>query len=80
MRLLFYGRLADAIGPELELEAPVGSSVAELRDRLATDYPHAEDVLRGKRTRACVGDTLVPDDYRLASGETLEFLPPLSGG
>ena len=80
MKVLFYGRLAETIGSELEMEAPPGRSVGELRERLIADHPQAEQPLRSKRARTCVGDQLVGDDYRLASGDKLEFLPPFSGG
>lgn len=80
MKVLFYGRLADAIEPELELDNSVGCSVADLRDRLIVDHPGAGQSLRDKRARACVGDTLVDDSYRLSAGDTVEFLPPVSGG
>jgi molybdopterin converting factor small subunit len=80
VRILFYGRLAEAIGPELEVNALPGCSVAELRNRLGAEYPQVEDVLRSKRARACVGDTLVRDDYQLATADVVEFLPPVSGG
>ncbi|HEX6604042.1 MAG TPA: MoaD/ThiS family protein [Sphingomicrobium sp.] len=80
MKILFYGRLAEAIGPELDVEGGAGCSVAELRDMLAAEHPGVEPVLRSKRARACVGDTLVNDDYRLDGADTLEFLPPVSGG
>jgi molybdopterin converting factor small subunit len=80
VKILFYGRLADAIGPELEIGAPAGTSVAELRRMLFDAHPQVADVLHNKRTRACVGDMLVREDFRLAAGDTLEFLPPVSGG
>ena len=80
MKVLFYGRLAEAIGTELEVGASPGSSVAEVRDRLAADHPDVERVLRDKRALTFVGDRLVRDDYRLVPGDTLEFLPPVSGG
>ena len=80
MRVLFHGRLAEAIGPELDVDGPSACSVAELRDRLVSEHPEIRDVLRGKRARACVGDKFVNDDYRLAPGDTIEFLPPVSGG
>lgn len=80
MKLLFYGRLAEAIGPELELDAQPGCSIADLRERIVAEHPHVEQALLSARARTCVGDTLVPDDYRLASAETVEFLPPVSGG
>lgn len=80
MKVLLYGRLAEAIGPELDVGAGAGCSVAELRDRIAEEHPEAGAVLGSIRARPCVGERLVGDDYRLASGETLEFLPPVSGG
>jgi molybdopterin converting factor small subunit len=80
VKVLFYGRLAEAIGPELQVGASPGCSVAELRDRLVTEHPEIGDVLRSRRARTCVGDRLVHDDYRLAASDTLEFLPPVSGG
>ena len=80
MKVLFHGRLAEAIGPELEVESAIGCSVAEMRDRLVAEHPHVEDVLRSKRALTCVGDALVHDNYRLVAGDTLEFLPPVSGG
>jgi len=80
LRILFYGRLGEAIGSELEFGAAPGCSVAELRDLLAAERPAIAEALRSKRARTCVGDTLVPDDYRLAAGDTVEFLPPVSGG
>jgi sulfur-carrier protein len=80
MKVLFYGRLAEAIGPELEVDASPGSSVADVRERLAAEHPNAAAVLRNKRALSFVGERLVRDDYRLAAGDTLEFLPPVSGG
>jgi sulfur-carrier protein len=80
MKILFYGRLVDAIGPELEIDAPHGCSVADLRQRLISGHPDAEDIFRNSRARACVGDVLVHDGYVLRSSDKVEFLPPVSGG
>lgn len=80
MKVLFYGRLAEAIGEELEVAASAGCSVAQLRDRLAADYPQAGEALRSRRALTCIGDRLVHDDHQLAAGDTVEFLPPVSGG
>jgi molybdopterin converting factor small subunit len=80
MKVRFYGRLAEAIGPELEVGAPPGCSVADLRDRLIAQRPDMEEVLRNRRAKACVADRLVPDDYPIGADETVEFLPPVSGG
>jgi molybdopterin synthase sulfur carrier subunit len=80
LKVLFYGRLAEAIGPELEIDAPPGCSVAELRDRLVAEHPEAEQPLRNRRARACVGDAMVHESYVLKAADRLEFLPPVSGG
>ena len=80
MRVLFYGRLSDTIGRELQIEAPGGCSIEQLRERLIAAHPEAEQPLRSRRTRACVGDGLVHDTYILRAADTVEFLPPVSGG
>jgi molybdopterin converting factor small subunit len=80
LKVHFYGRLAQAIGPALEIHVPAGSSVAELRERLAAEFPQAAETLNNTRARACVANAIVGDDHRIAAGEELEFLPPVSGG
>lgn len=80
MKVLFYGRLAETIGPDLEVDVPAGCSIAQLREELIAEHPEAEQSLRSKRARACVGDTLVHDDYVLQAVDRVEFLPPVSGG
>jgi molybdopterin converting factor small subunit len=80
MKIVFYGRLAELIGPEVQMTAAAQCSVAEMRERLAIEHPQSEAILRSKRARICVRDTLVHDDFILAGGETVEFLSPVSGG
>ena len=80
MKVLFYGRLAEMIASELEVNSPAGCSVSQLRERLAAEYPLAEQTLQSKRARTCVGDRLVNDDHVLSALDTVEFLPPVSGG
>lgn len=71
MRILFFGRLADRFGRTLELDAPEGCTIAELRRQLALDDPGC---------RACVGDTLVGEDFVPSASDEVEFWPPVSGG
>lgn len=80
MKVLFFGRLAEAIAPELEVEVSPGRSIAQLRQDLSTRYPHAATVLASQRSRACVGDALVGDEHVVRADDTIEFLPPVSGG
>lgn len=80
MKVKFYGRLAEAIGSELDFAAEPGCSVSELRDRIAAAHPESADHLCSAKARTCVAGVMVREDYRLGAGETAEFLPPLSGG
>ena len=80
MKILLHGRLAEAIGPAIDLDAAPGCSVAELRERLIAEHPEAEQPLRSRRARTCVGDAMVHDNYVLQASDTIEFLPPVSGG
>ena len=80
MKVLFYGRLAEAIGPELEMGATRGCSVASVRDSLIASHPEIESMLRKRRALTFIGGQLVRDDHLLTGDDTLEFLPPVSGG
>lgn len=80
VKILFYGRLAEAIAPAIELGGSLECTVAQLRERLALDHPEAAETLAGKRSRACVGNTLVREDHVIRCGDQIEFLPPVSGG
>jgi len=80
VNVLFYGRLAEMIGPELEIEVPSGCSIVQLRDRLIADHPQAARALGSERARACVGDAFVDGQYILQPSDRVEFLPPVSGG
>jgi molybdopterin converting factor small subunit len=80
MKIILHGRLADAIGPQVDLQAEPGSSVAEVRRLLAAEHPVVAATLASSRSVACVGGALVRDDHLIAPGDRVEFLPPVSGG
>ena len=80
MKVVFYGRLAEEIGAELEVSVLPGSSVADVREMIAAEHPNVAGVLLSRRALSVVGERMVRDDYRLAANDTLEFLPPVSGG
>lgn len=79
MKILFYGKLADALGPDMDL-AVDRCSVGELRAKIAKVLPSAAQALETGRVRACVGDSIVADDHLLAATDQVEFFPPVSGG
>ena len=78
MRIRLYGRLGDTIGREMEVNAPDGCTVADIRQRLAAGHPRAVEVLQ--RSRACLAGTIIGDDRRVRTSDEIEFLPPVSGG
>jgi molybdopterin converting factor small subunit len=81
VKILFYGRLGEMVGREVEVEAQRDcATVADLRQILARLYPHASDDLTSPRLRASVGDRIVGDEFSLGRRTTVEFFPPLSGG
>ena len=80
MKVRSYGKLADLLGAEREVRINVPCTVAELRLHLAAECPEAAETLNNKRTRACVGDAIVPDSHLLASDGPIELLAPVSGG
>ena len=79
VQVRFYGRLAEQIAREIELDR-VGPTVADVRARLAEIYPNSADDLRSPLVRACVGDAMVGDRFRLDSVDAVEFFAPVSGG
>ena len=79
MKIHFYGRLAESVGREIEVDVPESCSVADLRELLATEYPRAANAL-GHRVRALVGDAVVADSHIVRPGDSVEFFPPVSGG
>lgn len=80
MKVVFYGRLADAVGSEIDIEIPAGCSIGEVRRLLAAEHPAAAATLASRRALACVGGSLVRDDYLTSTEDQVEFLPPVSGG
>ena len=80
LKVAFFGKLADVLGPELEVPMSGECTVGDLRERIAADHPDAADTLRNNRVRACVGDDIVPDRHVLSPGMRVEFFPPVSGG
>ena len=80
MKISFYGRLADVLGPEMKVELAGSRSVAQLREHLAELRPEAGAILGSKRVRACVADSIVLDSHVVGPTDEVEFIPPVSGG
>lgn len=80
MKVCFYGKLADLFGNECEVAVDAPCTVADLRQRLASDHPQGADALQHQRVRACIGDEIAQDGDIIPEGRVIEFLAPVSGG
>ncbi|OLP19981.1 molybdopterin synthase sulfur carrier subunit [Leptolyngbya sp. 'hensonii'] len=64
--------------PELTLTLPVGTAVAEIRDRLIAAHP--ELLPWRDLTRFGINLQFVPGDTPLQDGDEVVLIPPVSGG
>jgi molybdopterin synthase sulfur carrier subunit len=81
MKVLFFGRLADKAGREIDVEIPeTGCTVAELRARLCREMPGLAADLSAPSIKACVDQQVAGEDAPVRPGDEVAFIPPLSGG
>ncbi|MBX9615039.1 MAG: MoaD/ThiS family protein [Caulobacteraceae bacterium] len=80
-RILFFGRVAEHLGPESRLDLPVeGVSIGEIRRALAArDALFASTLLRPD-VRASVDLVVVSDETLARPGEEIAFFSLFSGG
>jgi len=77
MKILFFGRLGESIGREIDFDLPPGGiTIAELRASLAESHA----ALGAANVRACIDREIVPEAARVLPGQEVAFIPPLSGG
>lgn len=74
-----FGAVREAVGEkDLSITVTDGSSVADLRDRLARNHPIFDDF--GDRLAVSVNFEITAPDHVLSEGDEVAFLPPVSGG
>ena len=77
MDVLLFAGLAQALGgARLTLAAPWPTTVAELRVRLAREWPE----LARATFRTAVNQRYVSDGEPLKPGDEIALIPPVSGG
>ena len=64
--------------PELTLNLPVGTTAAEVCDRICAEYPSLESWR--PLTRFGINLQFVPPDTPLQHGDEMVLIPPVSGG
>ena len=74
-----FARARDLAGADvLRIELPDGATVADLRRRLAADYPALSSLL--ERSALAVENEFAVDSLVLPDGAEVALLPPVSGG
>ncbi|MBK9975671.1 MAG: molybdopterin converting factor subunit 1 [Planctomycetes bacterium] len=79
LTVLYFAHLVDRTGTRMEaFSAPEGATAAVLRALLAQAHPKLGDAL--KSCRVAVNEEFAPDSTVLREGNTVAFIPPVSGG
>jgi sulfur-carrier protein len=78
IRILYFGRLAEAVGVrQAELELAEGDTLLEtVRQQLVSSHPALDD----PTIRVAVNQTLANENLTINDGDELAFFPPVSGG
>ncbi|WP_338450303.1 molybdopterin converting factor subunit 1 [Niallia oryzisoli] len=75
-KVLFFAHLRDEVGQEnVEVEA-AGKTIAELKKELAGTY----GIQKLDAVMAAVNEEFAGDDEVIKEGDTIAFIPPVSGG
>jgi molybdopterin synthase catalytic subunit len=77
--LQLFASVREAVGQRnLCIEMREGTTLSDLKERLATDYPHVAPLL--KTTVFAMDDDYVSADQPLHDGAAVALIPPVSGG
>lgn len=79
LNVLFFASVRQVTGlAELQLEMPAGATVDDLKHELQTRFPALERLL--PHARWAVNEQFAELDQRLADGDTVAVIMPVSGG
>jgi molybdopterin converting factor subunit 1 len=79
IKILLFAQARDRAGrPELSIEMPAGSVVADLVRRLSADHPALGQLW--PHLAIAIDGRLVDEAAPLADGAEVALLPPVSGG
>ena len=79
LKVLFFGAAGDAVGTkEMLLDAPAPSNVEDVKQILFSNYAALAELSRS--LMIAVNEQYATDDTVLNNGDTVAFLPPVSGG
>lgn len=79
IHLRLFARARDLVGLDsCDVELPDDATIADLRHRLAADYPRLVGLL--ERSALAVNDDFAEDARLLTANDEVAVLPPVSGG
>ena len=81
IRIIYFGRPAEVLGPGRSLDLPKGgATVGDLRRMLAATDPLAAAVLLRPDVRASLDAVVVPEDTPVRDGQEVAYFSIWSGG
>lgn len=76
IKVLLFAANREWIGKEQLEVAAANQTVLSLKEQLETEYPGSSF----QHSMAAVNESFVPDDEIVKAGDTVAFIPPVSGG
>ncbi|MBT2687350.1 molybdopterin converting factor subunit 1 [Bacillus sp. ISL-47] len=74
-KIMFFAHLRDRVGEESVTMDASGKTIAELKQLLSEEYTVKLDTVM-----AAVNEEFASDDEVIQDGDTVAFIPPVSGG
>ena len=81
IQVRYFASVREALGPGDTVEAPVGTTLALLRDLLIErSAVHAQVLARGRALRCALNQSLADESALVPEGAEVAFFPPVTGG
>ncbi|TDQ40740.1 molybdopterin converting factor subunit 1 [Aureibacillus halotolerans] len=77
IKILFFAQMQETIGvPSINMELQ-DNTVGELKERLTETYP---SLFASQMAMVAVNENYATEETVIQSGDTIAFIPPVSGG